>query len=61
VLWIVSVLSLGADLMVLTILIGLQPQLAPGLYLGALIANLVLAGLLFIRFAGSAFRADSSS
>jgi hypothetical protein len=56
---IVAVLSVAGDLLVLAILIGIQPELAPGLYLGALVANLVLSGLLFIRFAGSTFGAAS--
>lgn len=57
---IVTTLGWTADAIVLGVLFAARPELAPGLYLLALYLNLVLAGILFIRFAASTFSSDDS-
>jgi hypothetical protein len=53
--YVVVFLSLGADFLFLPLLFGFLLAQAHALYLTALVANLALAGVVFIRFASSTF------
>jgi hypothetical protein len=54
-LMIVTVLSLGADAALLPVALGFFASSAAALYCLALVANLLLSGLIFVRFAASTF------
>ena len=54
--WMVSSLELLEQLSLVTIVLALPVGNAAALYVTALIANICQAGLIFVRFVGSAFR-----
>jgi hypothetical protein len=52
---VVVILSLGADILLVPLFFGFLIAQAHALYLAALVANLALTGLVFIRFASTTF------
>ncbi|MBT8338014.1 MAG: hypothetical protein KJO11_15600, partial [Gemmatimonadetes bacterium] len=56
--WVVMALEVGEQGSLLIVLFGLPIGNASALYVTALIANICQAGFIFVRFVGSAFKAE---